>query len=187
MILSGSLCRVLRTTSSITASCAVMVLSGIAMPAHAGDWSLQSKFSGTAEVDDNYLLLANPDGAVFISTAEVYGDFIYKSHASQLDLIADIIGQSFVGPGSDGLSDTILPKLEAKYHQDGKRTDFDLRASYAREDLQSIVEEDIVDVVGATSDFDPHHRRRRRRRHASHQLAEFGRLPRVGGANHLSR
>ena len=136
MILSGFPRRVLRRTGSLAAVlCAAMALGGTMLPARAGDWSVESRIGARTEFDDNYELLVDSNGYVFATTAEVLGDFIYKTDRSRLDLIAYIAAQDFLGPGADTLTNNVFPRFDARYRLGGKQTDIELAASYSLEYL----------------------------------------------------
>lgn len=104
-------------------------------PALAGEWNNKTRVSSKVEFDDNYLLSTSPDGSVIAWTNEVFTDFIYKSHVSQIDLIGDLIAKDYFGPAADQLDNNIFPRLEARYAYKGKRTDLAASASYAVESI----------------------------------------------------
>ena len=108
-------------------ACAVVTVS----PALAGDWSFSGRASDRLDIFDNYGLLPNSAGYVIRDSLGLTGDFSYTTHISRFDIIGDIVANGYAGPGSGNLNNGIFPKLSTKYHQDGKRTSFDLGAQYA--------------------------------------------------------
>lgn len=131
---------------------AAAILPQTGLRASAGDWSLESRLTGRAEFDDNYELVANPKGWVFVSTEDIYSDFIYTGKTSRLDLIADIVAQQFEGPGSADLENNVFPSLGVKYLKTGKRTDFAADAGFSVQQLSATEQIDNgISIVETTS------------------------------------
>ena len=131
----------------------VMTVLMAANAAVAGDWSLESVISEKLDFNDNYGLDPESPGFVLGSVTNVTGDLIYLTPDSRFDLIGNLVGRYYTGPGDGSISDVILPRLEAKYNKHGKRTDIDLNAYYA---LQRFTANEALDVNSTSGETIQH-------------------------------
>jgi hypothetical protein len=134
--------------SFATTSLAAVALSS--SMAIAGDWSLDSKFSESANFNDNYLLSSNSKGAVFGSITDLYFDLSQRSYDHRFDFIGDVKYQNYWGPGENDVIDGFTPRLQLKFNQKGKTTNLDLSASYARENTSGV---DVLDPANLSRDL----------------------------------
>ena len=120
---------------------AVCLLSSAAQ---AGDWSFEGLLSDKIDYLNNVQLV--PSGAKDDVTASSFakGTLTYKTHDSQLDLMADVLVPHYFDYGAFSSTKFSDAHLSAAYTKKTKRGSFNVGASYAR----------LADRYGNSSLFD---------------------------------